>query len=176
MKGIVFSEFMDLVEEKFGLETVDELIESTDLPSGGSYTAVGTYPHSEIVSLVVRLSELTEIPVPQLLNAFGHHLFATFYRNYPGFFAEVKHPFDLLEQIDNHIHVEVKKLYPDAELPRFETVRNEDHMTMIYRSERKMADLAVGLIEAASAKFETPMKIEVEMLKEDGTEVKFKLS
>ena len=54
MKGIVFSEFMDLVEEKFGWETIDELIESTNLPSGGSYTAVGTYPHSEIVSLVVR--------------------------------------------------------------------------------------------------------------------------
>lgn len=49
-------------------------------------------------------------------------------------------------------------------------------MTMIYRSERKMADLAVGLIEAAAAKFNTPMNIEVEMLKEDGTEVKFKLS
>ena len=38
MKGIVFSEFMELVEEKFGLETVDHLIESTDLASGGAYT------------------------------------------------------------------------------------------------------------------------------------------
>ncbi len=176
MKGIVFSEFMDLVEEKFGLETVDDLIESTNLPSGGSYTAVGTYPHTEMVSMVVRLSEMTDIAIPNLLNLFGHHLFKTFYRNYPGFFAEVKHPFDLLEQIDNHIHVEVKKLYPDAELPRFETFREDDKMTMIYKSERKMSDLAIGLIEAAAEKFNTEINIETEFLNEDGSEVKFKLS
>lgn len=53
MKGIVFSEFMDLVEESFGLEMIDELIEQSDLPSGGSYTAVGTYPHGEMLTLVV---------------------------------------------------------------------------------------------------------------------------
>jgi hypothetical protein len=176
MKGIVFSEFMDLVEEKFGLELLDELIESTELPSGGSYTAVGTYPHSEMVSMVVRLSELTKVPVSDLLNVFGRHLFQTFHKNYPGFFAEVKHPFDLLEQIDNHIHVEVKKLYPDAELPRFEAERSDAEMTLIYRSERKMSDLALGLIEAAAEHYETDLKVEKELLKADGTAVKFKLS
>lgn len=176
MKGIVFSEFMDMVEEKFGLETLDDLIESTSLKSGGSYTAVGTYPHEEMVNLVIRLGELKNIPISDLLNAFGHHLFDTFYKNYPGFFTGVSHPFDLLEQIDNHIHVEVKKLYPDAELPRFETHRHEDSMTMIYRSDRKMADLALGLIEASAKKFNTPLNIETTLLKEDGSEVQFKIS
>lgn len=176
MKGIVFSEFMDMVEERFGLELADELIESSELASGGSYTAVGTYPHQEMVKMVVRLSELSNISVPDLLNAFGHHLFDTFYRNYPGFFVEVKHPFDLLEQIDNHIHVEVKKLYPDAELPRFETSREGDTLTMVYRSERKMADLAIGLIEAAAKKYQTALNIETELLADDGSVVKFKLS
>jgi hypothetical protein len=176
MKGIVFSEFLDLVEEKFGLETIDELIESSELGSGGSYTAVGTYPHSEMVSMVVRLSELTKIPVDKLLNAFGHHLFQTFYRNYPGFFVDIKHPFELLEQIDNHIHVEVKKLYPDAELPRFETTREGESLVMIYSSPRKMADLAIGLIEAAAVHYDADMKIESEMLKADGSLVKFKIT
>lgn len=165
-----------MVEEKFGLETIDDLIEGSDLASGGSYTAVGTYPHTEMVTMVMRLSEQKNIPVPQLLNAFGHHLFHTFHKNYPGFFAGVEHPFDLLQQIDNHIHVEVKKLYPDAELPRFETRREGDKMTMIYRSERKMADLAQGLIEAASEKFNSPLNIEMVLLKEDGSEVQFNLS
>ena len=176
MKGIVFSEFMDLVEEKFGLETMDEIIESSNLASGGSYTAVGTYPHGEMVTLLGRLSEVTKVPAEKLLNVFGHHLFKTFHKNYPAFFTEVKHPFDLLEQIDNHIHVEVKKLYPDAELPRFETSREGDVLTMIYRSERKMADLAIGLIEAAAAHYQEDLKIETEMLKADGSEVKFKIS
>lgn len=98
MKGIVFSEFLELVEEKFGLETVDHLIESTELASGGAYTAVGTYPHSEMVALVVALSQKSGIPVPDLLKVFGHHLFNTFNKNYSVFFEGVEHPYDLLEK------------------------------------------------------------------------------
>lgn len=176
MKGIVFSEFLDMVEGKFGLETVDEILDSPELASGGSYTAVGSYPHSEMVTLIVNLSQSTKVPVPDLLKAFGHYLFNTFYTNYPAFFENVKHPFDLLEQVDQHIHVEVKKLYPDADLPRFETERKDGEMTMIYRSERKMADLALGLIEAAGEKYNTELNIETELLEESGTVVKFKIS
>ena len=98
MKRIVFSEFLELVEEKFGLETVDHLIESTELASGGAYTAVGTYPHSEMVALVVALSQKSGIPVPDLLQVFGHHLFNTFNKNYSVFFEGVEHPYDLLEK------------------------------------------------------------------------------
>lgn len=165
-----------MVEGKFGLETVDDILESSELASGGSYTSVGSYPHSEMVTLVVNLSEHTKVPVPDLLKAFGHYLFNTFYTNYPAFFENVNHPFDLLEQVDQHIHVEVKKLYPDADLPRFETERKDGEMTMIYRSERKMADLALGLIEAAGEKYDTELKIETELLEESGTVVKFKIS
>jgi hypothetical protein len=60
MKGLVFREFIDLVETKFGDDIVDEIIEAADLPSGGAYPAVGTYPHSEMVSLVVELSRAVE--------------------------------------------------------------------------------------------------------------------
>ena len=42
MKGIIFTEFLDLVEEKFGLEMVDKIIEQSNLDSGGIYTSVGT--------------------------------------------------------------------------------------------------------------------------------------
>ena len=40
MKGIVFTEFLDLVEEKFGLEMVDTIIEQSNLDSGGVYTPI----------------------------------------------------------------------------------------------------------------------------------------
>jgi hypothetical protein len=169
MKGIVFAEFMHLTEERFGLETCD-------LAFGGSYASVGAYPHREMLSMVVRLSELSLLPVDLLLNALGHYLFQTFYRNYPIFFKGIKHPFDLLEQIDNPIHVEVKKLYPDAKLPRFETTKEGYGLVMIYRSLRKMANLAISLIEAAAVHYDADIKIETAMLKEDGSEVNFKIT
>ncbi|MBT8311465.1 MAG: hypothetical protein HKP23_01335, partial [Flavobacteriaceae bacterium] len=39
MKGIVFTEFLEMVEDKFGLEVVDTIIEKAELPSEGVYTA-----------------------------------------------------------------------------------------------------------------------------------------
>lgn len=43
MKGVVFTEFIEMVEGRFGLAMVDRIIEAAQLPSSGVYTAVGTY-------------------------------------------------------------------------------------------------------------------------------------
>ena len=52
MKGLVFTEFLEMVESKFGLEVVDNIIEHSELPSGGVYTSVGTYDFNEMLSLI----------------------------------------------------------------------------------------------------------------------------
>ena len=52
MKGIVFTEFLELVEDKFGLEMVDNIITSSTLESEGVYTAVGTYSFSEMLTII----------------------------------------------------------------------------------------------------------------------------
>jgi hypothetical protein len=55
--------------------------------------------------------------------------------------------FSFLASIEDVIHVEVRKLYPDAELPRFEsTFPVEGSMEFVYRSPRHFDDLAAGLI------------------------------
>jgi hypothetical protein len=49
MKGMVFTEFLEMVEAKFSADMVDDIISDSDLPNGGAYTSVGTYDHSELV-------------------------------------------------------------------------------------------------------------------------------
>ncbi|MEK0435552.1 MAG: hypothetical protein RL369_1601, partial [Pseudomonadota bacterium] len=66
MKGIVFREFIDMVESQFSLETADAIIQASSLSTHGAYTTVGTYPHQEMVDLVANLSERTGIAVPAL--------------------------------------------------------------------------------------------------------------
>lgn len=174
MKGVVFTEFLDMVEDKFGYEMVDTLLDSNDLPSGGVYTAVGTYQHAEMVQLVTTLSQESKLDVPTLLKTYGKHLFGTFKKGYPAFINAASNGFDFLESIEQYIHVEVRKLYPDAELPSFETRRLQDQtLEMIYRSERKMADFAEGLIEGTMEHFGEKATIRRENLKADGTEVRF---
>lgn len=147
MKGIVFRELIDFVEEHFSFDMADKIISSANLATGGAYTSVGTYDHKEIVVLVSHLSEATNIPVPDLLRTFGEHLFKRFSVLYPSHFAGRDSVFAFLRILDNKIHVEVRKLYPDAELPVFEHESPEpDRLVFVYSSRRPFADLAEGLI------------------------------
>jgi len=174
MKGVVFTEFLDMVEQEFGYETVDHIIESSTLESGGIYTAVGTYEHSEMVQLVTHLHKKTEIEVPNLLKAFGKYLFGTFEKNYGGFFDKATDSFTFLESIENYIHVEVRKLYPDAELPKFESkIISDNVLELTYYSERRMSDFAEGLIEKTLEHYKEEATISKELIKEDGSVVKF---
>ncbi|MDP2823705.1 MAG: heme NO-binding domain-containing protein [Sulfuritalea sp.] len=174
MKGIVFTEFIEMVEEKFSQETADRLLDECDLPSGGAYTAVGTYDHQEIVRMVIRLAEISGQPPPTLIKTFGRHLFGRFHVLYPGFFTGVDSAIDFLTRIEDIIHVEVRKLYPDAELPRFEIVRPDERtLVMTYHSDRHLGDLAEGLIEACVAHYGRPLGIVREDLAERGQPVRF---
>jgi hypothetical protein len=173
MKGIVFTEFFEMVEQTYGYEMINTLIETTELESGGVYTSVGTYDHSEIVNLVVNLSKQTNTDIEVLLHAFGRYIFDTFLKSYPVFFENASNSFEFLSSIDNYIHVEVLKLYPDATLPRFSTEVIDGKMIMIYKSERSMSALAMGLIEKTLEHYGEELSITRDLVNDDGSEVKF---
>jgi Haem-NO-binding len=174
VKGIVFTEFLEMVELHYGYNMVDDLLTHSSLDSEGAYTAIGTYQHTEMVQLLSRLSTKTNTPVPALLKAFGHHLFGTFTKNYPHFFAEAATAFDFLSSIDNYIHVEVRKLYPDAQLPKFQTYKlDETTLEMIYESERSMSDFAEGLLEKTFEHYQEQCSIKKIMMEVTGKKVKF---
>ena len=111
--------------------------------------------------LVECLSRETGISPDELIKAFGQHLAARFSVLYPSFFDRVDDVFGFLASIENHVHVEVRKLYPDAELPSFRTEPIGDHaMKMIYESRHPFADLAEGLIIGCSMHFGESISIE----------------
>ncbi len=161
MKGMVFTELLGFVEQTYGADAVDDLIEASDLPSGGAYTAVGTYDHKEMQSLVTTLSAQSHKPPNELLGLFGQHLIGRFKASFPDFFKTAATLFDFLESIDRHIHVEVRKLYPDAELPEFRAERLGDGaMHLDYRSSRPFEALASGLILGAAQIYGETVRIE----------------
>ncbi len=174
MKGIVFTEFLEMVESTFGLHVVDTIIENGDLPSSGAYTSVGTYDFNEMVSLLTELSKETNISSHDLLYSFGHHLFVGLAKSHPEVVAGYKTPLALLCCIEDHIHIHVKKLYPDAELPQFKILSKTDNsLEMIYSSSRGLYALAHGLIVKTFEHFEKMVKVDYKLLNENGTEVKF---
>ena len=86
--------------------------------------------------------------------------------------------FDFLQRIDHYIHVEVGKLYPDAELPSFDCDTSEPGcLRLTYRSSRPFAALAEGLIRGCVAHYGEAVDIAVEDLSDGaGTAARFLLT
>ena len=160
MKGLVFTEFLEMVESKFGYEVLDRLTSLPSLKNHGAYTSVGNYPHGDMLKMLDELHDAVGVPHRELIMAFAEWVFATFLKVHPEFFDRVNGSFDFLNGIETVIHSEVRRLYPDARLPDFECERRTDtELIMDYSSWRPFADLAEGLIRASSAHFNENIKI-----------------
>lgn len=163
MLGIMFTEFMEMVEREYGPDRLDDVLDEAGTQDDGAFTAVGDYDHGELVRMVLALARQTGTPVPELLRAFGHHLVPSLGGLHPEFFERAGSAFRMFETLDSVIHREVVKLYPRAVPPRViaEPI-DPDAIRLRYRSDRAMGDLALGLIEGCCRHFGESVTIERE--------------
>lgn len=165
MKGLIFTEFLEMVSEVFSPEMVENIIDASDLSTQGAYTDIGTYDYQELIRLVSNLSLATKISIPELEITYGKYLFKKLLTRYFDLVSRTQSTFEFLRQVDQHIHVEVLKLYPDAELPRFEcTTLSPTSMAMEYRSNHPFESLAEGLILGCAEYFNEKINIERQKL------------
>ena len=178
MKGVVFTEFLEMVEEKFSPDVADAIIQRSDLTSGGAYTTLGTYDHREMLSLATNLAAETGATKEELIRVFGEHLFTRFLSAYPHLFEGIDSALEFLRRVEDYIHVEVRKLYPDAELPTFQCwMASPAQLCMTYRSRRPFAALAEGLIRGCVEHFGERIDLEITDLSEGaGTAARFVLT
>jgi len=158
MKGVVFDILRDMVEEKFGLEGWNILLEKAGLD--GLFLSSESYPDKDMVALVTAAMDYTGKSQEELLREFGIYMVGEFYQRFPSFFENCTTLFEFLLSVDQIVHGEVLKLYPDANLPSF-TYRNDvpDKLTMVYRSSRKFCYLAEGLIQGSANHYGTGISI-----------------
>lgn len=176
MKGIIFTVFVEFVETHWSEAIANTLLDESPLPSGGAYTTVGTYKAEELSLLVAKLSRLVNEDAASLVERFGLHLAGVFINRHAEFFLEVKCTFELLKRVENHIHREVKKLYRDPELPRFEySQETPETLSLLYTSERALGDLVAGLIQGCAAHYGETIVIERTPLNDAGTRELFQL-
>ena len=164
---MIFTELFELVEKKFGYDFLDEVIEGAELANDGAYTATGNYSFDELVKIVTILSEKSSIPIPTLLEVYGEHLFPKLIT----IFSTFNHNSSVIEfiaHVEDYIHIEVKKLYPDAELPSFDILsQDENAIVFNYISKKRLHHLAKGLIVGAGKYFDEEIEIKIVELGED---------
>ena len=174
MKGFIFTNFLDFVEKSNGLEMVDQMLGECDLASEGVYSAFNSYEFDELVSLLTFVSKKTGIEPQVLLEAFGRFVFPYLIGKHSYIVEKYSNAIELIAVIESHIHIEVKKLYEDAELPTFSVVeKTQNSLTLIYTSSRGLTYFAIGLMRETLDFFKVKGKVSmVENYNNDGS-VKF---
>ncbi|MCL1147619.1 heme NO-binding domain-containing protein [Shewanella sp. 10N.261.52.F9] len=175
MKGIIFAEFLDLVEDTFGLETCQKMLDENQ--NDGVYTSVGTYDHKDLVKLIVTLSKLTGVSPEDLQQVYGKSIFKTLYKSMPGLEGKADSTFAFINSVEEYIHIEVKKLYPNANPPTFKFISaTETQLVMDYVSARCMSHVCLGLIQGCADHFNETINIEMAPITADHSEVRFTIT
>lgn len=92
----------------------------------------------------------------ELRRAFGRRVFERFVELYPDFVPMSGTALDYLEHIEKHVHDELRALYPESRPPKLCCVRISPSRLLIrYWSATPVAEMYIGMIEAALAHFET---------------------
>lgn len=160
MQGVVFTLFNDMIVEKFGMEMWNMLLEESSPESGGVYTSSIQYKDEELMEMVSLLSSKTEIPVNTLVKVFGNYLFPKLLAGSPVDVSKSSDIKSLLRAVGDVIHVEVKRLYPDAYLPKIKLNDiDKTHAELLYQSKRQLCMLCEGLIEGAAEHFDTGLSV-----------------
>lgn len=154
MQGIIFNALEEFVLENADMETWNSIIDDNDLSSGGAYTSGVTYDDAEIVALATTLCEKLNLPLSDGLKVFGEFLFSFLLNRGPVELKAYDTPQLLLQDLEDVIHKDVKRIHPEAYTPFFEYVASgENEGELTYRSKRKLCAVAEGLIQGLAKHF-----------------------
>src|SRR5262245_13565477 len=162
MKGVLFTEFLDHIEQRHDAVFLESMLAALPLASGAAYTAVGSYDWRELCAIAGAWAERTGTTPEQVLREFGRRLFAVLAARFSELVEDHPDARSLLQGLQGVIHPIVQRLYPDAELPSFRTEDRGTLLRLVYRSTRPLVDFAHGLIEGCLDHFGCAAAIEVQ--------------
>lgn len=159
MKGVVFNLLEHLVRREFGDAEWSRVLQDADVDH--SFTSEGTYPDAVLRRLIAEVGKRAQKSPGEALQWFGRHSMPLLNAMYPGFFASQTSARSFILTLNDIIHPEVRRIYPDADVPWFDfdtSVPNE--LTVGYQSPRKLCLLAHGFIEGAADHYGETVDVE----------------
>jgi len=152
VKGVIFNLLEGVVTEELGEDAWDEVLAQTGVD--GAYTALGTYPHEELFSLVNVAGPQLGMTTDETVRWFGRRALGMLAERYPQLFSPHASTTGFLLTLNNIIHPEVRKLYPGADVPVFDyRITEADRVVMGYHSARGLCSFGEGLIDGSAEHF-----------------------
>ena len=158
MKGVIFNVVEEVVTHHLSLATWDHIVTAARVD--GAYTSLGTYDDAELDRIVVAAARVLNLSTDEVLRFVGTHAFARLAERVPEVMATMPDWRRVLTDLDQVIHVEVKKLYPAVMVPTFSAETVGDEVVLRYGSARRMCALAEGLAVGAGEWFGTALVVD----------------
>jgi hypothetical protein len=169
VKGIILNLVEEAVVAEQGEQVWDDVLDTAELD--GAYTSLGNYPDDHLARLVAAGAEVLEVEPRNLSRHLGQVAIQGLSERYPQYFSPHDATVSFLLTLDDVIHTEVRKLYPESEPPSFwfdDPVGNV--LVVHYRSERRLCALAEGMIVGAAAHYRERVSIAHEVCMFDGAD------
>ena len=153
MKGIIYSELVGFLDEKGGPSFTEDVLAGAELPHGGAFSRISLYPWEQAVQVVTSASRISGVDANDLCEEFGKFLFDRFTVLYTEIVERYPTAEAMLSHVEDHIHEEVRVLYPDAEPPQVASWKEDDGFVVEYSSHRPFAHIAFGLVQGCMKHF-----------------------
>ncbi len=160
MQGVIFNALEEFVLDRANMEVWNEVLDASQVESGGVYTAGMNYKDEEVLALASALCEALKIPLNEILRLFGEFLFSFLLSRGHVELNEYRNSQALLMELESVIHQDIKRVHPDAYTPLFEYIPlTENTGQLSYFSKRKLCMVAEGLLAGAANFFHQEVKI-----------------
>jgi len=161
MKGVIFNSLAEAIIEIGGEDMWDDLLVRAGL--SGAYTSLGSYDEGDLALLIGAAAEVLDVSEEEATVYAGRLVTPKLADRHSDLVASHTDTISLLCDLNDVIHPEVRKLYPNAQVPDFTTLhRGPDQLVLRYQSERNLVSLATGLILGAAELFDETVEIETE--------------
>lgn len=162
MLGIVFTSLIDMLETEASPDFANEVMSQARLSGVRDYAVAKNYPYEHMQRMVEVLVERTGKSANALLHEIGRYLFARLADDYRELLIEQEGLLNLLTWVDSELDDRVKKVNPDATIPRFTVLsRTDTAMRLHYYSTRDLHALAEGVMDAAAEFYDCHLEREI---------------
>jgi len=165
MKGVILRCLEEMVREKYGEDLWSEVA------GGKNFPPTENVDDSVVLSILSGLCIRTGKTLDTIAEEFGRYWIGVYsQRLYKNFFIEAENARDFILKVDEIHQIMTKNV--DTKPPRFMYEwKDEATLIMRYESERKLIDLAVGLLKGVAEYYGED--IDVRKIDDEKIEVKF---
>ncbi len=153
--------------EEEAAESVEQVAKAEREAIGPAYDG---YDQTELVEMVQAMLGKNGPGIDEIQRAFGEHMLRYCAHCYPDYF-ESEGLFAFLTDVQSRIHADVRKAYPDVDLPSFECrEENEARLVVTVYAPPGATAFAEGLVSGCARFYDEQIALSKTDLSGDGTE------